>query len=244
MPQPSIHERNRELLALAKSGDTAAEEKLLLENAGLIRSIVRRFLGRGTEEDDLLQIASIGMLRAIRSFDPKLGNAFSTYAVPLVLGELRRHFRDSGPIKVSRLYKQKGAQILHERTLLEAKLGREPTLLELAKETAMEPEEAAIALQALAPIASFSDPIASEDGLTYETVLADEDSRKEFEHLTDAIAISQCMKKIPPEWRKLILLRYYRNLTQRETADLLGLTQVKVSREEKKILAFFKKELS
>lgn len=244
MSQSAIHERNQELLRLAKTGDAEAEEKLLLENAGLLHSIVRRFLGRGTEEEDLLQIASIGMLRAIRSFDPTLGNAFSTYAVPLILGELRRHFRDSGPVKVSRLYKQKGAQLLHERTRLEAELGREPTLCELAKATDMEPEEAAVALQALSPVASFSDPLSSDEGLTYEAVLADEDSRKELERLTDSIALSQCMRKLPAEWKRIILLRYYRNLTQCETAALIGVTQVKVSREEKKILAFFKKELS
>lgn len=243
MSQSAIHERNRALLASAKDGDAEAEAKLLEENAGLLRSVVRRFLGRGTDEEDLIQIATIGMLRAIRSFDPDRGTLFSTYAVPLILGELRRHFRDSGPIKISRLWKQKCAQLLRARERIEAENGREATLSELAQECSMEPEEAAMALQSLSPVTSFFEPVANDESLTYEAILADEGSLAELERVSDVLAISQCMKKISPEWRKIVLLRFYRDLTQRETAAILGLTQVKVSREEKKILAFFKKEL-
>lgn len=243
MSRSATHERNKELLLLAKEGNTEAEARLLEENAGLVRSISRRFLGRGTDEEDLIQIGTIGMLRAIRSFDPDRGTLFSTYAVPLIIGELRRHFRDSGPIKISRIWKQKSVELLRMRTKLEAEQGREAGLLELAKACSMEPEEAAIALQSTTPIASISEPVASDDGLTYENILADEDSLAELERVSYSVAISQCMRKLPESQRKIILLRYYRNLTQRETADLLGLTQVKVSREEKKILAFFKKEL-
>lgn len=243
MSQSALHERNRELLSAAKSGDTEAETKLLEENAGLLRSVVRRFLGRGTDEEDLIQIGTIGMLRAIRSFDPDRGTLFSTYAVPLILGELRRHFRDSGPVKISRLWKQKSLQLLRAREKIEAAEGRDATLSELARECSMEPEEAAMALQSLSPVTFFSEPLANDESLTYETLLADEGSLAELERVSDALAISQCLKKMPSEWRKIVLLRYYRDLTQRETAAILGLTQVKVSREEKKILAFFKKEL-
>lgn len=243
MSRSDLHERNRELLLSAKAGDREAEEKLLTENAGLIRSVAHRFLGRGTDEEDLVQIGTIGMLRAIRSFDPARGTLFSTYAVPLILGELRRHFRDSGPVKISRIWKQKSLQLARARAKLEAELGREPSLSELAKACSMEPEDAAMALQSLTPIASFSEPVGEDEGLTYESLLADEGSLAELERVADRVALSQCMQKMPGEWRKIILLRYYRNLTQKKTAELLGLTQVKVSREEKKILAFFKKEL-
>ncbi|MBQ7172806.1 MAG: sigma-70 family RNA polymerase sigma factor [Clostridia bacterium] len=244
MSDANTRERNLELIALAQKGDSNAEEKLLKENSGLVRSIVRRFLGRGTDEEDLLQIGTIGMLKAVRSFSLESGNAFSTYAVPLVLGELKRHFRDNGPVKVSRICKQKSLALLRERAKFESENGREPTLFELAGRCSMEPEEAAMALQSTAPVASFFDPVADEDGLTYGDILADEDSQKEFESLRDSLSIAQSMKKLPELWKKILLLRYFRNLTQQKTALLLGLTQVKVSREEKKILDFLRKELA
>lgn len=244
MQESGLRERNLELIASAQNGDLLAESKLLEENAGLVRSVVRRFLGRGTEEEDLLQIGTIGMLKAIRSFSLASGNAFSTYAIPLILGELRRHFRDTGPIKVSRLYKQKSLLLTRERAKFELENGREPTISELAERCSMEAEEAAVALQSANAVFSLSEPVAGEEGLTYEGILSDEDSQKEFERILDSLAISQCVRKLSEDWQKILLLRYYRNLTQRETAELLGLTQVKVSREEKKILAFLKKELS
>lgn len=244
MPQTTIRERNLELIASAQNGDENAEALLIKENAGLVRSVMRRFSGRGTDDEDLFQIGTIGMLRAIRSFSLESGNAFSTYAIPLVLGEIRRHFRDTGPVKVSRIYKQNGLRLARARKTFEAENGREPTLSELAKLCSMDREEAAMALQSASPISSFSDPVAGDEGLTYEGVLADEDSRRELERTLDCLAVSQSLSKMPKEWRRIVLLRYYRNLTQRETASIMGLTQVKISREEKKILDFLRKELT
>jgi RNA polymerase sporulation-specific sigma factor len=244
MEQASIYEKNTALLERVQTGDSDAEAELLEQNMGLVRTVARRFGDRGTEYEDLVQIGSIGMLKAIRSFSLERGTAFSTYAVPLIVGEIRRHLRDDGPIKVSRIYKRQGVSLLHEKNRIMQEEGRDAGIRELAECCGMSVEDAAIALDAVSPVTSLSEFVYGEDSVTYEGVLADEESENESERICDRIAIAQSVGKLPPLWRKLILLRYYRNLTQQETAELLGLTQVKVSREEKKILAELRRELS
>lgn len=244
MEQITVYGRNRELLERCRAGDETAEEELIRENMGLVRSIARRFLDRGCEMEDLVQIGSIGMLKAIRSFSPERGCAFSTYAVPLIVGEIRRHLRDDGPVKVSRIYKRQGMALMHEKNRILSEEGREAGVAELAVACGMSPEEAAVALEAISPVTSLSEFVYGEDTVTYEGVLADEESFAEGERITDRVALAQCIHRLPPLWQKIVLLRYYRNLTQQETATLLGLTQVKVSREEKKILAELRRELS
>ena len=244
MEHISIYERNMELLERVQRGDTHAEGILIEENLGLVRKIARRFLDRGTEFEDLVQIGTIGMLKAIRSFSLDRGTAFSTYAVPLIVGEIRRHLRDDGPIKVSRIYRQQGASLMREKNRILAQEGREPGIAELAQSCGISVEEAAISLDAISPISSLSDSVYGEDSLTYEGILSDEESETESERICDRVALAQSIGKLPALWQKIVLLRYYRSKTQQQTAVELGLTQVKVSREEKKILAFLREELS
>ena len=244
MEQTSIYERNSLLLERVRAGDPEAEGLLVEENMGLVHTVARRFLDRGTEFEDLVQIGTIGMIKAIRSFSPERGTMFSTYAVPLIVGEIRRHLRDDGPIKVSRIYKRQGVALMHEKNRILSEEGREPGIAELAACCGISVEEAAISLDAISPLTSLSDYVYGEEGMTYEGVIADEESERESEQICDRIALAQSIGKLPVLWRKIVLLRYYRDMTQQQTADALGLTQVKVSREEKKILAALREELS
>ena len=244
MDEVSLQERNMLLLERVQSGDSSAEEDLIRENLGLVRKIAMRFLDRGTEYEDLVQIGTIGMLKAIRSFSLERGTAFSTYAVPLIIGEIRRHLRDSGPIKVSRIYKRQGLALMHEKNRIQASEGREAGIAELAERCGVSVEEAVISLDALSPIVSLSDHVFGEEGVTLEGVIPDEESERESERICDRISLAQSIHRMPPLWRQIVMLRYYQNKTQQQVADLLSLTQVKVSREEKKILAFLREELS
>lgn len=244
MEQTTVHERNTALLERLQAGDSSAEGELIEENMGLVRSVARRFLDRGTEYEDLVQIGTIGMLKAIRSFSLDRGTAFSTYAVPLIVGEIRRHLRDDGPLKVSRIYKRQGLFLLHEKNRILSQEGREPGIAELAERCGVSVEDAAISLDALSPVTSLSDFVYGEDTVTFEGVLSDEESERESERICDRVALAQSISRMPPLWRRIVLLRYYRNMTQQQVALQLGLTQVKVSREEKKILTFLRGELS
>ena len=244
MEEISLQERNMILLERVRDGDESAEEMLIRENMGLVRRIAQRFLDRGTEYEDLVQIGSIGMLKAIRSFSLERGTAFSTYAVPLIVGEIRRHLRDSGPVKVSRIYKRQGLALMHEKNRIMQGEGREAGIAELAERCGVSVEEAVISLDALSPVASLSDTVYGEDGVTVESLLSDEESEHESERICDRISLSQSIHRMPPLWRQIVMLRYYQNKTQQQVADLLSLTQVKISREEKKILAFLKEALS
>ncbi len=235
---------NRRLILLAQSGGDgaeAAEESLVRNNCGLVRSIALRFRDRGVELEDLMQIGTLGLLKAIRSFDLDRGTCFSTYAVPLIFGELRRYMRDEGPIKVGRYYKKLGAAIANEKNRIIAEEGREPTIGELAALCGTNAEEAAVALEAMSPIVSLSDSAyGEEDGAEMLSVIPDEESLLENERICDRIAIGEAMDRMSLQWRQIVIFRYYRGYTQQQTAELLGLTQVKVSREEKKIIAAFR----
>lgn len=233
---------NPELILRAQAEDEAAMEELVTLNMGLVRSLAIRFRDRGTEMEDLIQIGTIGMIKAIRSFDLSRGTTFSTYAVPLIVGEIRRHLRDDGMIKVSRTYRRIGMAIMNARNRICTEEGRDPTIDELAELCGVTPEEAAIALDATAPVSSLSETVYGEEGITLEGTIADEDN--DMEKLSDKIALNQAISRMQPLWQKIVLLRYYRDLTQQQTADRLGLSQVKVSREEKKIMAFLREQLA
>ena len=245
----SAYEDNIELLRIAQSGDDAesmrAIERLLELNHGLLRSIALRFRERGVDMEDLLQIGTIGMIKAIRSFDTDRGTAFSTYAVPLIFGEIRRHIRDEGPIKVSRYYKKLGASLANERNKILSTQGREAHIDELAGIFGVSSAEAAIALESISPIVSLSDRAFGddEDGAEVGSLIADSESEADFERIRDRIALNEAIAQMPEMSRKIILLRYYRNMTQQQTADSLGLSQVKVSREEKKIVDFLRSKM-
>lgn len=230
------------LIERAQGGDEAATEEVMRLNMGLVRSVAVRFRDRGTEMEDLMQIGSIGMLRAVRSFDFARGCAFSTYAVPLIIGEIRRFLRDDGLIHVSRTAKKLGMDLMGARASIVAREGREPRLEELATLCSVSVTEAAAALDAISPVGSLSEPVwGEEDGVTLEMTVADADSS--LDRMFDRIALGQAVSRMPPLWRKIVVLRYFRDCTQQKTADMLGLTQVKVSREEKKIVEYLRGEL-
>ncbi len=237
--------RNSELILKAQGADESeamrAMEILVQENMGLVRSIAYRFRDRGVELEDLVQIGTIGMIKAIRSFSFEREVVFSTYAVPLIMGEIKRHLRDDGPIKISRVYKKLSMELGKARNRILTDEGREPTVNELALACGVSPEEAAIAIEVVNPISSLSETFGDDEKLTLESQLASPD--REIEKLTDRIALGQAISRLPRDRQRLIILRYFRNMTQQQVADALGLSQVKVSREEKKILAALREEL-
>ena len=238
--------RNKELILQAQGVDEGkamqAMEILVEENIGLVRSIAYRFRDRGVELEDLVQIGTIGMVKAIRSFSIEREVVFSTYAVPLIMGEIKRHLRDDGPIKVSRVYKKLSMELGRARSKILTDEGREPTICELASILGITAEEAAIAIEVINPISSLSETFGDDEKLTLESQLSSPD--REIERLTDKIALAQAIARLPSDWQKLIILRYFKNMTQQQVANVLGLSQVKVSREEKKILAALREELA
>ena len=239
---------NLRLLAKSREGSEeereAATAELIRRNTGLLRSIALRFCERGVDFEDLMQIGTIGMIKAIRSFDPDRGTCFSTYAVPLIFGELRRHMRDEGPIKVGRGYKRLGVELMRIKNRILTEEGRDPSIGELAAACGVSAEEAAMALDSMSPMVSLSDSaFGDEEGVEIGMLIPDEEASGEIGRLLDRIALGQAVAKMPEQWRKIVMLRYYRNLTQQQTADRLGLSQVKVSREEKKILEFLRGEM-
>ncbi len=239
--------RHYELIGRAQSADAEisapATETLLCENMGLVRNAALRFRDRGTEYEDLVQIGIIGMLRAIRTFDLSRGTAFSTFAVPLIVGEIRRHLRDDGMIRVSRGYKKLAAELTRRRREIAEAEGRDATVEELAAYCGVDKEEAAMALASASPVTSLSDCAFEEEKGELSERITDDESANEPAILSDRLALREAIGRMPTLWRKILLLRYYRDRTQQETADCLGLTQVKVSREEKKIMAFLRGEL-
>ncbi len=233
--------KNIELINAAHSGDADAESQLVSDNIGLVRTIALRFRGRGIETEDLIQIGTLGLIKAIRSFDPERGFAFSTYAVPLIMGEIKRTLRDEGLIKVGRAQKKLGMDLLMAKTQIMNEEGRDPGIAELAKLCGVTTEDAAMALEAISPVTSLSESIDGDGSLTLESKIPD--SENEIEKIADRIALSQAISKLPEMQKKILILRFFKGKTQQKTALELGLSQVKISREERKILDFLKCEL-
>jgi len=229
------------LIEKAQKGDEAAAEALIKLNYPLAVSLARRFAGRGCELEDLIQLALFGMLKAIKSFDSSRGCAFSTYAVPLIIGEIRKFLRDDGLIKVSRENKKNSAVILKIREEFSGKHSREPHIDELCALSGLDRESVLCALDCSRPVASISEPLTDEGGFTVESILGDEG--QSMDRTFDRIALADALAKLPEQWRKIIILRYFRDMSQQQTADILGLSQVKVSREEKKIIAELRKSI-
>lgn len=221
-----------ELLCRAQTGDKEARERLILENAGLVWSIAKRYFGKGVDPEDLYQLGCLGFLKAIDGFDLTFGTQFSTYAVPKIAGEIRRFLRDDGAIKVSRSIKERSASIKMARQRLTGELNREPTLSELAQELDLTVEEIAAAETATASTESIQKEN-GEDGFTLEHILTDGSME---EKLVEHIALKEAVAHLPERERLVIGLRYYRGLTQDRAAKILGVSQVQVSRIEKKAL--------
>ncbi len=224
--------RLEELIARSQAGDRSAGEALVTENAGLIWSVARRFLGRGTEAEDLYQLGCLGFLKAVEGFDMNFGTQFSTYAVPKIAGEIRRFLRDDGAVKVSRGLKERAATVKAARNQLTAQLGREPTLQELSEKTGISPEDIAMAETATSCTESIQRET-GEDGFTLENVLTDTQTE---ETMVERIALRQAIEKLPEREGTVIKLRYFHGLTQDRVAKVLSVSQVQVSRIEKKAL--------
>ena len=224
--------KTEELIALSKAGDKQAGEQLVTENSGLIWAVVRRFLGRGVESDDLYQLGCLGLLKAIEGFDLEYGTQFSTYAVPKIAGEIRRFLRDDGAVKVSRGIKERASTIRTARNHLLQKLGREPTLSELAEATGFTSEDIAVAETATASVESIHQE-SGEDGFTLENVLTD---TKTEEAILEKISLRQAIEKLPERENMVIKLRYFHALTQERVSKVMGVSQVQISRIEKKAL--------
>ena len=227
------------LLERAQSGDDEACRQVLVENAGLIWSIVRRYYGCGVETDDLYQLGCIGFIKAIKGFDFTYGTQFSTYAVPKIAGEIRRYLRDDGAIKVGRTIREKGQVLWSARERLQSKLGREPKLSELSEETGMTAEE--IASIDLATVAPESLQQETADGLTLESTLGTDGPE---ENLVEKIALREAIDTLPEREKMTILLRFFKGLTQEQTARILQVSQVQISRLERRAVGRLREILS
>ena len=224
--------RTEILIQQAQAGDKAAMETLVEENSALVWAVVRRFLGRGPEADDLYQLGCLGFLKAVEGFDLNYGTQFSTYAVPKISGEIRRFLRDDGTVKVSRSIKEQASAIRSIRNQLMAALGREPTIMEISKQTGFSPEEIALAEAATAATESIQRET-GEEGFSLENVLSDTESE---EKMVEKIALRQAIDVLPEREAMVIRLRYFHGLTQQRVSTVLGVSQVQVSRIEKKAL--------
>lgn len=229
-----------EYIRRAQDGDEEALEQLVRENSGLVWSVARRFLGRGVEADDLYQLGALGFLKAVEGFDLNYGTQFSTYAVPKISGEIRRFLRDDGAIKVSRSIKEQASAIKTMRNHLTAALGREPTIQEISKQTGISPEDIALAETATAATESIQKET-GEDGFSLENILTDTESE---EKLVEKISLRQAIDKLPEREGMVIRLRYFHGLTQDRVAKVLHVSQVQVSRIEKKALINLKNLLA
>lgn len=221
-----------ELILRSQQGDQQASEQLVMENAGLIWSVAKRFLGRGTEADDLYQLGCLGFLKAVEGFDLNYGTQFSTYAVPKISGEIRRFLRDDGAVKVSRTVKEQSTSIKIARAALTADLGREPSLTELSEKTDLTPEEIAFAEAATAATESIQREL-GEEGFALEQILTDTESE---EIMVERISLRQAIARLPEKEKTVIQLRYFHSLTQERVAKVLGVSQVQVSRIEKRAI--------
>ena len=228
-----------ELIRRAQNGDRAASERLVTENAGLIWSVAKRFLGRGTEAEDLYQLGCLGFLKAVEGFDLEFGTQFSTYAVPKISGEIRRFLRDDGAIKVSRSLKERSTAVRSARALLGSALGREPSLKELSDHLGLAPEDIAQAEAATREVESIHREC-GEEGFTLENILTDTESE---ERMLEKIALRQAIAELPEREKCVISLRYFHGLTQDRVAKVLDVSQVQVSRIEKKAIGILRDKI-
>ena len=227
------------LIRRAQSGDAQALERMVTENLGLVRAVCARFQGRGCEGDELYQLGCMGLLKAIRNFNVDLGVRFSTYAVPMVMGEIRRFLRDDGSVSVGRRLKETAAKAARAQERLRMELGREPTIQETAQALDVTVQDLALSLESVGAVKSLDAPIGEEDGAT----LIEQIGAWQRETDADRLALKDEMEKLPDTDRQLILLRYFRDMTQSQTARLLGMTQVQVSRREARILKQMRKNM-
>ena len=221
-----------ELIAKSQQGDLLAKEQLVLENAGLIWSVTKRFTGRGVELNDLYQLGCLGFIKAVDGFDLQFGTQFSTYAVPKIAGEIRRFLRDDGAVKVSRSIKEQSVRIHTTQNSLRNIFGREPTINEIARQTGFTPEQIAMAESAVVSVESIYQTN-GDDGFSLEHILSDTESE---DRMIEKVALRQAIQKLPERENRVIHLRYFHGLTQDRVAKIMAVSQVQVSRIEKKAI--------
>ena len=229
-------EQTLALLECAHQGDKKARDKLIEDNMGLVWSVVKRFKNRGVDMEDLFQIGSIGLIKAVDKFDCSFDVKFSTYAVPMIMGEIKRFLRDDGMIKVSRSLKELSAKLYMQKELMEKELGREPSLADLAERLQISPEEAAEALEAYRDVESLQKMIGTGEGQEIELMDRLESEVDEKEAVINRIVVEDLLDLLDGQERQLVWMRYFQDMTQVKIAQELGMTQVQVSRMEKRIL--------
>ena len=230
-----------ELITLAQQGDEEATETIIRENSGLIWSVVKKFAGRGYEADDLYQIGAIGLLKCIRKFDMSYDVKFSTYAVPMIIGEIKRFLRDDGIIKVSRPMKELAGKARYMQEALTNRLGRTPTLSELADEVGANVEDLIVAMESGLEVESLYTTIHQGDG--GPIYLIDKLNSHDNTEMVDIIALKQIIGRLKPKERQVIWMRYFQDKTQTEVAKEIGVSQVQVSRIEKKVIEFLREQM-
>lgn len=223
-----------EAISLAKSGDAQAREYVVTNNIGLVWSIVRKFLNRGHEADDLFQIGCIGLIKAIDKFDETYGVRFSTYAVPMIMGEIKRHIRDDGIIKVSRSLKEISVRARSAMDRLSKELGREPTVNEVSEAVGVPADELVMALDATVVPESIN-AVVTDDGKELESIIDGGENMEQA--VINKIAVKEALMNLEPRERQIIVMRYFNDKTQAQIAAQLGISQVQVSRIEKKVLS-------
>lgn len=229
-------EETETLLARARDGDTEAREVLIEKNLGLVHHIVKRFLGRGYDAEDLFQIGSIGLMKAIDKFDLSYEVKFSTYAVPMIAGEIKRFLRDDGMVKISRAVKENGFKIKKASQQVTKQLGREATIAEISEMTGLSPEDIVVAMEANVEVESIYKSVYQSDGNEIYMVDRLPSGRDENEKVLNHMLLEQLLAGLSEEEKRLISMRYFEEKTQVEVARQLGISQVQVSRLEKRIL--------
>lgn len=224
--------RTEALIASSQAGNTEAKELLVVENSGLIWSVTRRFIGRGVETDDLFQLGCLGFIKAVDGFDLQFGTQFSTYAVPKIAGEIRRYLRDNGALKVARSIKEQAASLNNIRNEMIYTLGREPTIQELSVHSGIQAEDIAMIENATATVESISHPT-SESGFSLEDVLSDTEGE---DGMIEKMSLREAILKLPERDRKVIHLRYFHGLTQNQVSRIMTVSQVQISRIEKRAI--------
>ena len=232
------------MIKRSHDGDKEAREQLVEENVGLVWCVVKRFYGRGTEAEDLFQIGSIGLLKAIDKFDLSYDVKFSTYAVPMISGEIKRFLRDDGMIKVSRSLKELAYKSVQAREKLTDRLGREPTLEELAKETGVDKEEIVQAMEAGGEVESLYRPIHQKEGSEIRLLDRIEERERREDKILDTMVLKQLLETLDAKERQLIYLRYFADRTQSDVGKIMGISQVQVSRMEKRIIENLRRKSS
>lgn len=231
---------NAALIERARRGDKAARDEMVEENMGLVHSVAKRFAGRGCEKEDLVQIGAIGLIKAINKFDLSFNVKFSTYAVPMIMGEIRRYLRDDGMIKVSRGLKETAMKGRRAGEQLQKRLGREPSICEISAECGIPADILVEAFDAAAPPDSIYESVYSRGGREINLIdtIADEECE---ENIINKVVVNELLSSLGPRERKIILLRYFKGRTQAETAEAIGVSQVQISRIEKKVIENMRK---